>query len=318
MIEVAIGGIMQQTTIKKRISCSGVGLHSGKKVTLTLRPAAEDTGILFHVKTMHGTKDIVPSPNAVIATGLATTLGRDGAAVATVEHLLAALRGLEIDNIHIDAEGGEIPIMDGSAAPFVMLLKEAGIRKQSGARRVYRIKRPVNFEKDDKSIRAVPYDGFYVDYTISFPHPAIGTQRLQLDVTADTFSKVEKARTFGFLRDVEMLKSNGLALGGSLDNAVVLDENGVVNREGLRYSNEFVRHKLLDFVGDMAMLPLPLLGHFTVSCSGHALNNEFLRYITANPALYLEETRLGKYVRQPEKRFAHSAAEALGAPAYAG
>lgn len=309
---------MQQTTIKKRISCSGVGLHSGKKVNLTLRPAAEDAGILFHVKSAHGTKEISPEPDAVVATGLATTLGRDGAAVATVEHLLAALRGLGIDNIHIDAEGGEIPIMDGSAAPFVMLLKEAGVRKQSRSRRVLRIKRPVSFEKDGKFIKAAPYNGFFVDYTIAFPHPAIGTQRLQLDVTPESFARVEKARTFGFLRDVEMLKSNGLALGGSLDNAVVLDENGVVNRDGLRYSNEFVRHKLLDFVGDMAMLPLPLQGHFTVSCSGHSLNNDFLRYITANPALYLEEVKLGKFVKQPERRYAHSASEALGTPAFAG
>lgn len=309
---------MQQTTIKKRISCSGVGLHSGKKVNLTLRPAAEDTGILFHVTGAYGTKDISPDPCAVIASGLATTLGRDGVAVSTVEHLLAALRGLGIDNIHIDAEGGEIPIMDGSAAPFSMLLKEAGIRRQNKARRVLRIKRPVNIEKDDKAIRAQPYDGFFVDYTIAFPHPSIGIQRLQLDVTPDTFARVEKARTFGFLRDVEMLKTNGLALGGSLDNAVVLDENGVVNREGLRYSNEFVRHKLLDFIGDMAMLPLPLQGHFTVTCSGHSLNNEFLRYIFANPALYLEEVKLGKFIKQPERRFAQSAAEALGTPAYAG
>lgn len=314
----ALGGAMQQTTIKKRISCSGVGLHSGKKVNLTLRPAAEDSGILFHVKSAYGTRDISPEPTAVIATGLATTLGRDGVAVATVEHLLAALRGLDIDNIHIDAEGGEIPIMDGSAAPFAMLLKEAGIRRQNKSRKVLRIKRPVTFEKDGKSIQAKPYDGFFVDYTIAFPHPSIGTQRLQLDVTPDSFARIEKARTFGFLRDVEMLKANGLALGGSLDNAVVLDENGVVNREGLRFSNEFVRHKLLDFVGDMAMLPLPLQGYFTVTCSGHSLNNDFLRYITANPALYLDEIKLGKFIKRPERRFAHSAAESLGTPAFAG
>ena len=309
---------MQQATIKKRISCAGVGLHSGKQVTLTLRPAAEDTGILFHIKSNREAKHLSPDPHAVIATGLATTLGRDGIAVATVEHLLATLRGLGIDNIHIEVEGGEIPIMDGSAAPFVMLIKEAGIRKQNKARRVLRIKRPVNFEKDDKYIKAKPYDGFYVDYTIAFPHPSIGTQRLQLDVTPDTFAKVEKARTFGFLRDVEMLKTNGLALGGSLDNAVVLDDNGVVNREGLRFSNEFVRHKMLDFIGDMAMAPLPLQGHFTVSCSGHGLNNDFLRFITDNPALYLEEVRLGKFIPQPERRYARTATEMLGAPAYAG
>ena len=309
---------MYQTTIKQRIYCSGVGLHSGKKVNLTLRPAAEDTGIVFHVATAGGVKDNIPDPHAVVATGLATTLGREGAAVATVEHLLAALRGLGIDNIHIDVQGGEIPIMDGSAAPFVMLLAEAGIHTQSRPRTVYRITRPVTFGKDDKSIKAEPYDGFFVDYTIKFPHPSIGTQRLLLDVTPKSFIRVEKARTFGFLRDVEMLQSNGLALGGSLDNAVVLDENGVVNREGLRYSNEFVRHKLLDFIGDMGMMPLPLQGRFTVSCSGPGLNNEFLRHIAANAALYLETIKLGKEYAPAHSRPARRPAEPLAAPAYAG
>ena len=279
---------MKQTTISRRIQCTGVGLHGGKKVKLTLRPAAEDTGIVFHVHTPQGIKDIAPAPHAVIATGLATTLGKDGAAVSTVEHLLAALRGLSVDNIHIDVEGGEIPIMDGSAAPFVMLLSEAGIRTQTKARTVLRIKKSVRFEHDGKCIKAEPYDGFRVDYTIDFPHPSIGRQRMELDVTPATFSRVAKARTFGFLRDVEMLKERGLALGGSLDNAVVLDERGVLNSEGLRHTDEFVRHKLLDFIGDMAMLPLPLQGQFTVSCSGHALNNEFLRHITDAKYLYLE------------------------------
>lgn len=309
---------MHQTTIKKQISCAGVGLHSGKEVKLTLRPASENTGIVFHIKTAHGIKTISPEPGVVIATGLATTLGKDGVAVATVEHLLAALRGLGIDNIHIDVDGGEIPIMDGSAAPFVMLICEAGILQQHSPRTVLRIKRPVAFEKDDKLIKAEPYNGFYVDCTIAFPHPAIGTQRMQLDVTPGSFVRVEKARTFGFLRDVEMLQANGRALGGSLDNAIVLDEHGVVNDEGLRFSNEFVRHKLLDFVGDMAMLPLPLQGRFTVFCSGHALNNEFLRYITASPALYLEEVQLNKRIRSTRPHYSRSASGDMAAPALAG
>lgn len=292
---------MQQTTIQKRIECTGVGLHSGKKVKLCLRPAAEDTGILFHVRTAQGKRDISATPDVVIATGLATTLGKDGVAVSTVEHLLAALRGLGVDNIHIDVEGGEIPIMDGSAAPFVMLLSEAGIRTQSRARKVLRIKKTVSFEHKEKFIKAEPYAGFCVDYTIDFPHPAIGRQRLKLEITPQTFAQVAKSRTFGFLRDVEMMKEKGLALGGSLDNAVVLDERGVVNKEGLRQADEFVRHKILDFIGDMAMLPLPLQGRFTVSCSGHALNNEFLRHITSAPSLYLETVKLGSDYSEPAR-----------------
>lgn len=283
---------MYQRTIKQRVHCTGVGLHSGKTVGLTMRPAAEDTGVAFHITTPSGKKTIYPSPDVVIATGLATTLGKDGVAVSTVEHILAALRGLAIDNIHIDIDGGEIPIMDGSAASFVLLLNEAGIHVQSKPRKVLRVKKSLKFEHGEKSIQAEPYAGFLVDYTITFPHKAIGTQRRVLDLTPQSFNQVAKARTFGFLRDVEALKERGLALGGSLNNAVVLDENGVVNQEGLRYADEFVRHKILDFIGDMAMLGLPLEGKFTVRCSGHALNNEFLRKLVNEGEEYLEEVSL--------------------------
>ena len=306
---------MRQATIKHCISCEGTGLHGGKKVSLTMRPAADNTGILFHVRTPEGIQSISPEPDAVIATGLATTLGKNGASVSTVEHLLAALRGLNIDNIHIDVDGGEIPIMDGSAAGFVTLLREAGIRKQDEARVVCRIKRPVRFGKDDKFIVAEPYDGFFVDYTINFPHPAIGTQRLRLDLTPRSFAQVEKARTFGFLKDVETLQSHGLALGGSLDNAIVLDDAQVLNEEGLRYANEFVRHKLLDFIGDMTMMALPLYGHFTVSCSGHSLNNEFLRHINAHAGQYLERVTLDEGYTAPAFRPLHRPVEGLPNPA---
>ena len=308
---------MQQTTIKRRIQCAGIGLHSGKRVTLTMRPAAEDTGIVFHVASPMGVRDIRPTADSVIATGLATTLGKDGTAVSTVEHLLATLRGLGIDNVHIDVAGGEIPIMDGSAASFVMLLDEAGVHRQIAPRKVFRIKKTCRFGQGDKFIKAEPHDGFRVDYTIAFPHPSIGTQRMVLEVTPQSFAKVAKARTFGFLQDVEMLKSRGLALGGSLDNAIVLDERGVVNEEGLRYPDEFVRHKLLDFIGDMAMLPLPLQGRFTVSCSGHALNNEFLRHITASESLYLETVRLGGDYHAPLRRPARRPVEEAAAPIFA-
>jgi UDP-3-O-[3-hydroxymyristoyl] N-acetylglucosamine deacetylase len=283
---------MKQTTIARRVQCSGVGLHSGKTVTLVMRPAPEDAGIVFHALTPEGKKSIRPAADAVTATGLATTLGSGAWRVSTVEHLLAALRGLGIDNLHCDVEGGEIPILDGSAAPFAALLSEAGVRAQRAARKVCRITRPVRFGGEDKYITAEPYDGFSVDYAIVFPHPAIGAQRKRFELSPLSFAQVAKARTFGFLRDVAMLQARGLALGGSLENAVVLDERGVVNTEGLRCRDEFVRHKILDFIGDMAMLPLPLQGRFTVFCSGHALNNEFLRHITAAGSSCLETLTL--------------------------
>ena len=283
---------MTQTTISQSIECTGVGLHSGKTVRLGLRPAPENTGIVFHVKTPNGIREISPRPDIVTDTGLATTLGTGEARVSTVEHLLATIRGLGIDNIHIDAEGGEIPIMDGSAAPFVLLLSKAGITRQSAPRKVLRIKRHISFFRDDKSIEAFPHNGFAVEYSIKFPHRLIGSQKMRLELTPRTFAEVSRARTFGFLQEVEYLHSKGLALGGSLDNAIVLDECSILNKEGLRFADEFVRHKVLDFIGDMAMLNRPLQGRFVVSCSGHALNNEFLRTITANAHTYLETVTL--------------------------
>lgn len=283
---------MTQTTISQSIECTGIGLHSGKTVRLGLRPAREHTGIVFHVHTASGIRTVTPRPDIVVDTGLATTLGTGEARVSTVEHLLAAIRGLDIDNIHIDVDGGEVPIMDGSAAPFVLLLKKAGIQRQSAPRRVYRIKKPMSFSRDGKSIAAYPHNGFAVEYAISFPHQLIGAQKMRFELSPRTFSQVARARTFGFLREVEYLHSKGLALGGSLDNAIVLDDCAILNKDGLRFADEFVRHKVLDFIGDMAMLDRPLQGRFVVSCSGHALNNEFLRTITANAATYLESVTL--------------------------
>lgn len=288
---------MLQTTIRETVRCTGVGLHSGKQVAMALCPAAEDTGIIFAIRNGSGNAFLTPNPSLVVETGLATTLGNGTDSVATVEHLLAAIRGMGIDNIKIEVEGSELPIMDGSAASFVYLLKQAGLRRQSRPKTVLAIKKPVSFEQDGKFIKAFPHDGFFVDYTIDFAHPLIGRQTMSMEITPEDFSgKLAKARTFGFLKEVEYLHANGLALGGSLDNAVVLDEYGVVNSEGLRFEDEFIRHKMLDFVGDMAILGLPLQGRFEVFASGHALNNQFLRHVEANAELYLEKVTL-----QPEK-----------------
>jgi UDP-3-O-[3-hydroxymyristoyl] N-acetylglucosamine deacetylase len=301
--KVCVEELMKQHTIRKSVQCSGIGLHGGRKVELALRPAAEDTGIVFFIHGENGTRKLKPTPESVIGTGLATTLGNDDCSVATVEHLLAAVRGLGIDNLQIDVHGGEIPIMDGSAASFVFLFRSAGLRAQDSNRRALRVVKPYSFEREGKKVEVEPYDGFKVDYAIDFAHPLIGDQNMDFELTPEQFiRRVAKARTFGFLKDVEMLQKNGLALGGSLDNAVVLDEYGVVNEGGLRYKDEFVRHKVLDFIGDMAVAPLPVLGHFKVSCSGHAFNNEFLRTLTNNASAYLEtvEAPAPEIVGEPE------------------
>jgi len=276
---------MHQTTIKQTFTCSGTGLHSGEQVSLRVQPAPVGSGIVFAIHTPNGVVHIAPRPDAVIATGMATTLGAEGGKVSTVEHLLAAVRGLSIDNLLLTVEGGEIPILDGSAAEWVRLFSQAGVENQPALRKVLRLVRPVELHDGDKSIRAYPHNGFLLDYTIEFPHPAIGRQQLRLEVTPETFPQIARARTFGFYKEVEYLWANGLARGGSLDNAVVVGDDGVINPGGLRFDNEFVRHKALDFVGDMAMLPLPLQGHFEVSKSGHELNNKFARKLVEEKAL---------------------------------
>lgn len=296
---------MHQTTLRHAVACSGISLHSGKEVRLNLCPAPADTGIVFHIHTQDGARRVSPSPEAVMTTELATTLGTpDHVTVSTVEHLLAAVRGMEVDNLAIHVEGGEVPILDGSAAVFVRLFGEAGIRRLAAPRRVLRVVRPFDYEDNGKRIRVTPYAGFRVDCTIEFPHPAIGRQRLILDVTPDSFGQVASARTFGFLRDVEYMHSRGLALGGSLDNAVVLDDNGVLNPEGLRAPDEFVRHKVLDFIGDMAMLRLPLQGSFQLVRSGHQFNNAFLRALEANRLLREVDAEAGSArsaARRPDR-----------------
>jgi len=281
---------MSQTTIHRSVRCTGIGLHSGKQVDMVLRPAAEDTGILFALRDGSGSTFLTPAPSLVVETSLATVLGDGRETVATVEHLLATINGMGIDNIHIEVSGKEVPIMDGSAASFVYLLKQAGVRRLNKPRKVMAIKKALDFEQDGKYIKARPYDGLRLDYTIEFAHPRIGRQHLSMEITPENFSQhLAKARTFGFLKEVDYLHANGLALGGSLDNAVVLDEYNILNAEGLRFEDEFVRHKMLDFVGDIATFGSRLQGSFEVFASGHALNNAFLRHLDENRDLYLEE-----------------------------
>ena len=281
---------MKQTTIQHEMTCSGIGLHSGNRVQLVLRPAPADTGIVFEIVTEQGIRRVMPTPHAVLTTELATTLGAGGASVSTVEHLLASILGLGVDNLVIRVEGGEIPILDGSASVFVDLFARAGIRHLAASRRVMQVVRPMELHQDGKFIRVRPYKGFRVSYTIDFPHPVIGRQHLSMEVTPATFARVANARTFGFYKDVEYLHSHGLARGGSLESVIVLDDKGVMNPEGLRFRDEFVRHKTLDFIGDMAMLGMPILGDFEVCCSGHQLNNRFLCMLEDEKALRLVDT----------------------------
>ena len=281
---------MKQSTIKQSVSCSGVGLHSGKLVTLTLHPAAENTGIVFDIHASSGVHRVEPSPQAAVATGLATTLGVPGASVATVEHLLAALRGLEVGNVIIEIEGGEVPIMDGSAGPFVFLIQSAGIEEQPVAKKFIRIKKPIEVREPDRNgdkwARFEPYDGFRIAFSIVFNHPAIDRtgQEVVVDLAEHSYVRdVARARTFGFMQEVEWLRENGLAQGGGLDNAVVLDEYRVLNADGLRYGDEFVKHKVLDAIGDLYLLGHSLLASVTAHKSGHALNNALARELLARP-----------------------------------
>ena len=277
---------MSQITLGKAVSCKGVSLHSGRGVGMEFRPAPENSGIVFHIHAEDGVHLLSPRPEAVSTTELATTISDGRASVSTIEHVLAAIGGLAVDNVEVHVFGGEVPILDGSAREVVEALRRAGFVRQDAPRRVARIARECRLEKDGKSIIARPFDGFHVDYTIRFPHPVIGEQRFALDVTPESFAEqIAPARTFGFLKEVEYLHSKGLARGGSLDNVVVVGDEGVVNKEGLRFPDEFVRHKLLDFIGDMAMLGRPLLGSFTVSCSGHGHNNAFLRMVAGGEGL---------------------------------
>jgi UDP-3-O-[3-hydroxymyristoyl] N-acetylglucosamine deacetylase len=272
--------MIRQRTIKRAIKSTGVGLHTGRKVVMTLRPAQPGTGIVFRRIDLDKPVDIRAEARAVTDTRLCSALEGGGAKVATVEHLMSALAGLGIDNLYVDLAGPEVPIMDGSAGPFVFLLQSAGIEEQRAPKRFFRIRRPVEVHDGDKWARFEPYDGFKVSFSIVFDHPVFerSTQSLTIDFAETSYAKeVARARTFGFAQDVETLRNAGLALGGSLDNAVVLDEYRVLNSDGLRYADEFVKHKVLDAIGDLYLVGHPIIGAFTAHKSGHALNNQLLR-----------------------------------------
>lgn len=277
--------VLKQRTLKTVTSATGVGLHNGEKVYLTLRPAAPDTGIVFRRVDLPGSPEIKAQPDMVTDTRMCSALEHNGARVATVEHLMSALAGLGVDNIYIDLSAAEVPIMDGSAGPFVYLLQSAGIVEQPALKKFIRIKKKVEVRYPDKWVRFDPYFGFKIDFTIDFDHPAVEHtgQNVKIDFADNSYIKeVSRARTFGFVHEVETLRSMGLARGGSLDNAIVLDEYRILNNDGLRYDDEFAKHKVLDAIGDLYMLGHPLIGAFTAYKSGHALNNELLRALLAD------------------------------------
>jgi UDP-3-O-[3-hydroxymyristoyl] N-acetylglucosamine deacetylase len=277
--------MLRQRTLKSVIRATGVGLHSGVKVRLELRPAPPDTGIVFCRTDVTPPVELKADPLAVGDTRMASCLEKDGVKLATVEHLMSALAGLGIDNAFIDVNAAEIPIMDGSAGPFVFLLQSAGIEEQAEPKRFLRVKKLVEVKEGDKWARLEPYDGFRLAFSILFNHPAVdqsGT-RVEVDFADDSYIRdVARARTFGFTQDVEALREQGLALGGSLDNAIVMDEYRVLNAEGLRLPDEFVRHKVLDAIGDLYLAGHPLLASFSAHKSGHAMNNRLLRALLAD------------------------------------
>lgn len=270
----------RQRTLKNVIRATGVGLHSGEKVFLTLRPAAPDTGIVFRRVDLDPVIEIPADGHLVTETTLCTGLTQGVAKVQTVEHLMSALAGLGVDNLYIELSAAEVPIMDGSSGPFVFLLQSAGVVEQDAPKRFIRVLEPVEVREGDKIARFEPYDGFKLDFTIAFDHPAIPLAQSRAEVEFSTeayIREVSRARTFGFMRDLEYMRERNLGLGGSMDNAIVLDEFRVLNDDGLRYANEFVRHKILDAVGDLYLAGHPILGLFKGYKSGHALNNKLVR-----------------------------------------
>ncbi len=284
--------VIRQRTLNNPIHATGVGLHTGRKVYLTLSPAPVNTGIVFRRDVGSRVVTIPATAGNVVSTELATTIGDDeGNTISTIEHLMAAFAGLGIDNCFVDVSAREVPIMDGSAAPFIFLIQSAGIREQVALKRFIKIKKPLYVEEGDKWVRFDPYNGFRVKFEINFKHPAIaeGSQRAAIDFSSSSFIReISRARTFGFMSDIEALRERNLALGGCLDNAIVVDNYKVLNTDGLRYGDEFVRHKILDAIGDLFQLGCGVIGQFTGYKSGHGLNNLLVRELLDNPEAWEE------------------------------
>jgi UDP-3-O-[3-hydroxymyristoyl] N-acetylglucosamine deacetylase len=285
--------MIQQRTLKTSVRATGVGLHTGRKVTMVLRPAPADTGIVFCRSDMPGNPAIPAIATNVVNTQMATVIEHEGARVSTVEHLMSAFFGLGIDNAFVDVSAEEVPIMDGSAGTFVFLLQSAGIEEQAAAKRYLRVLRPVELERGDKRVRLEPFDGFKVSFSIEFAHPVFEPEHSTVEVDFGEVSfvrEVSRARTFGFTQEVELMRSRGLGRGGSLDNAIVVDDFRVLNADGLRMEDEFVKHKALDAVGDLYLAGRPIIGAFHGHKSGHELNNLLVRKLLADRAAWEEVT----------------------------
>ncbi|MFN7834882.1 MAG: UDP-3-O-acyl-N-acetylglucosamine deacetylase [Burkholderiaceae bacterium] len=284
---------MRQRTLKSLVRASGIGLHSGKRVTLCMRPAAPGTGVVFRRVDLDPPVDIPVRPDAVGDTRLASTLEKDGVKVSTVEHLMSALCGLGIDNVYIDLDALEVPIMDGSASSFIFLLQQAGVEEQPALKKFIRVRQAVDIREGGgqqlKWARLEPFNGFRLSFEIDFRHPAIDQtgQRLDIDFAEVSYVReIARARTFGFMHDVEALRNIGLARGGNMDNAIVMDEYRILNPDGLRYDDEFVKHKMLDAIGDLYLVGYPIIGAYSAFRSGHGLNNQLLRALLADAANY--------------------------------
>ena len=298
-----------QTTIARSTAISGIGLHTGQRINMTLRPAEAGTGIVFHRKIDDRTVTIEAISANVVDTRLATVIGKGDVRVSKVEHLLAALSAYGVDNLHIDIDGPEVPIMDGSAAPFASIIEEAGQRCHSQSRKFLAIRKPVSVIDGEKRVSVIPSRFFRITFDIAFQHPCIALQQHSVKVSSSVFRRdLAPARTFGFLRDVEMLKAAGLARGGSLENAIVIDDDRILNPEGLRFKDEFVRHKILDAIGDLSLIGYPILGHVRAFKAGHDVNHQLVQKLLDTPEswqlLEFSEDDLQKALQMAPQTFA--------------